>query len=104
MPGVACRWGRHPSERTLFNQSLELIEGSILEITQTVIDKAIDNKDVNAATYLIDRIYGKPKQAIEQKNLNIDLQLSPAEIKQYLGPVINNEYELLNPGNNSENV
>ena len=35
--------------------------------------KAIDDKDVNAARILIEHYLGKPKQTIDQNNMNMDI-------------------------------
>lgn len=63
--------GRPKSEKTLYKDSLDLIEGNILEVTQVIIDQAVQGKNLQACFYLHDRLYGKPKQAIDQTTLTI---------------------------------
>jgi hypothetical protein len=76
MAGIAGISGRPKSEARNYKETHELIKLKAPGIAQMLIDKAINDKDRDAAMYLLDRVYGKPKQSNETK-IDIELHLSP---------------------------
>jgi len=62
MAGKKGRSGRKKKPSTLVNEALDGIRQDLPELFKSLRDLAIDDKDREAAIYLIDRILGKPRQ------------------------------------------
>lgn len=115
MTGKKGLSGRRKGEGTLIKEGLDIMEENYPDLVRALIHKAILQLPVvcpqceceftvpgggNEASihYAIDRILGKPKQAIEQKNLSLtaEIQLTPTEVRKYLETIRQKEIELLN--------
>lgn len=97
MSGVKGRSGRKKSPSTMVDEALETVDQALPDIFTGLIERAkglkvaIDQGDViftrepdrEAAIYLIDRVLGRPKQAIDQR-MTLDVQISPDERMQKL--------------------
>ncbi len=64
--------GRKPSTTTITRNFLEEHPDVEVEMLTVLYDKAIKQSSSEAADKILDRIKGKPKQQIDQRNLNVD--------------------------------
>jgi len=94
--GARIGAGRKATPSTQVKQALEELDGDIPTIIEKLKELALKG-DREAGIYLINRVYGKPRQEIEQKNLSLtaEIQLTPSDIQDYLKPIMEHERELL---------
>ncbi|MFC1924912.1 hypothetical protein ACFLXA_06080 [Chloroflexota bacterium] len=111
MAGRKGRSGRRKSEGTLIKEGLAIIEENYPNLVRALIHKAIVQLNVvcpecqceftipgggseASIHYAIDRILGKPKQAIEQKT-DVEFSLSPELIAEHRRKIKLEEIKLL---------
>jgi hypothetical protein len=67
-------------------------EEEVIQVIQTLKEKALVEGDMQAIKLFLEYYLGKPKETIEQTNINIDAtDLDDAEIKK-IKDVLNNAY------------
>ncbi|MFC2017880.1 hypothetical protein ACFLTQ_01065 [Chloroflexota bacterium] len=118
MAGKKGRSGRRKNEGTLIKEGLAIIEENYPDLVRALIHKAIIQLPVtcphcneeftipgggseSSIHYAIDRILGKPKQAIEQKT-DVEISVSPellieqrGKIQEWEQRVLNGDYAVL---------
>ena len=98
MSGVKGRSGRKGSHAKRLSKAMGLIESNMPSIVETLLYLAIEKKDREAATYLLNRIYGNPRQEIDQRIKQLQLTVSGDDLARLSQQIELAERELLDAG------
>ena len=87
--------GRPPKTSTVIRKFLDNYPNAYDECLEILYNKAILSKDRESAQYLCDRLKGRPHQSIDQRTLNVAVQITPEQYREALSEAKDYETKLL---------